>query len=357
MPIPLLFSPIQFRELEFKNRIFVSPMCQYSAENGIPDSWHLVHLGSRAVGGAALVVAEATAITPEGRISPGDLGIWNHEQVAAFKPITEFIRAQNCVPGVQLAHAGRKGSTKAPWQGSGRIEQRDGGWTPVAPSAVPFSESYPLPQELSKSAIEKLVEDFTAAARHAEQAGFQVIEIHMAHGYLGHEFLSPISNKRTDEFGGSLENRMRFPLAVAKSVRLAWPKKWPVFVRISATDWAEEGGWDLAQSVTFAQELKKLGIDLIDCSTGGTLEHAKIPVGPGYQVRFASEIRAQSKSATGAVGVIVTAEQAELILREGQADVIFMAREFLRDPYFPLHAAKALGFDAKWPVQYERAKR
>lgn len=357
MSTSLLFSPIKFRELEFKNRIFVSPMCQYSAKEGVPNNWHLVHLGSRAVGGAALVMAEATAITADGRISQGDLGIWNDHQVAAFQPITEFIRAQNCVPGIQLAHAGRKASTQIPWVGNGRVEKQAGGWTPVAPSAIAFAESYPMPSELTKNDLKGLVEDFKAATRRAEQAGFQVVEVHLAHGYLGHEFLSPISNKRTDEYGGSLENRMRFPLEAAKAVRDSWPMKWPVFVRISATDWAADGGWDSDQSISFAKELKKIGIDLVDCSTGGTLEHANVPVGPGYQVQFATAIRTQSEIPTGAVGMIVDADQAEAILREGQADVVFMARELLRDPYFPLHAAKKLGHDLKWPVQYERAKR
>jgi 2,4-dienoyl-CoA reductase-like NADH-dependent reductase (Old Yellow Enzyme family) len=352
-----LFSPFQLRELTFKNRLFVSPMCQYSATDGVPDNWHLVHLGSRAVGGAALVMAEATAVRSIGRISLGDLGIWNDEQVAAFKPITKFISENGAVPGIQLAHAGRKASTDIPWEGSGRVEPAAGGWTPEAPSAIAFSDSYPMPREIAATEIDKLVDDFAAAAKRALDAGFQVVELHAAHGYLIHEFLSPLSNQRTDEYGGPLENRMRFPLKAAAAVRAAWPETWPVFVRISATDWAPEGGWDIDQSIEFAKELKKIGIDLIDCSSGGTLEKADIPVGLGYQVEFAAKIREAAGIPTSAVGLIVSAAQAEAILAEGKADVISMAREFLRDPYFPLHAAKELGVDIAWPQQYERAKR
>jgi len=352
-----LFSPLKLRELTFKNRIFVSPMCQYSAKDGVPDNWHLVHLGSRAVGGAALVIAEATAVKDIGRISPGDLGIWNEQQVEAFKPIAKFILEQGAIPGIQLAHAGRKGSTAVPWKGTGKIEIKDGGWIPEAPSAIAFSSTYPTPREIPASEMAALVQDFVAASKRAEQAGFQVVELHMAHGYLMHEFLSPLSNTRKDEYGGSLENRMRLPLQVAAAVRAAWPAKWPVFVRLSATDWAPQGGWDLSQSVEFAKELKKIGIDFIDCSSGGTLEHPQIPVGPGYQVQFASNIREKAEIPTGAVGIIVNAAQAEVILREEMADAVLMAREFLRDPYFPLHAAKDLGTEIAWPLQYERAKR
>jgi 2,4-dienoyl-CoA reductase-like NADH-dependent reductase (Old Yellow Enzyme family) len=351
-----LFSPIRFRELNIKNRIFVSPMCQYSAVDGVPNSWHLVHLGSRAVGGAGLVMVEATGVNPKGRISPGDLGIWNDIQTEAFKPITKFILEQNSVPAIQLAHAGRKASTHVPWQGTGRVELNAGGWTPDAPSAIAFSDHYVMPHALETSEIDGIVNDFVAATKRSLEAGFQVIEIHMAHGYLLHEFLSPLSNQRKDEYGGSLENRMRLPLKVAAAMRAAWPAKWPVFVRISATDWAPSGGWDLEQSIVFAKELKKLGIDLIDCSTGGTLARADIPTGPGYQVRFASEIRKQVDIATGAVGEITTGQQAESILQNEQADVILLARELLRDPYFALHAAKELGADIEWPKQYTRAK-
>jgi 2,4-dienoyl-CoA reductase-like NADH-dependent reductase (Old Yellow Enzyme family) len=350
-----LFTPLSLRELTFKNRIFVSPMCQYSAVDGVPNNWHLVHLGGRAVGGAALVVVEATAVKDIGRISPDDLGIWNDQQMEAFKPITQFIVEQNAVPGIQLAHAGRKASTYTAWKGHGRVETKDGGWTPEAPSAIPFSASYHVPKEIPSNEIESIVNDFVLAANRAEKAGFHVVEIHMAHGYLLHEFLSPLSNQRKDEYGGSLENRMRFPLKVATAVRKAWPSKWPVFVRISVTDWATEGGWDLEQSIVLVNELKKIGIDLIDCSTGGLLEKVSIPIGPGYQVQFASRIR-QEGVATSAVGLITNAKQAEEILSKEEADAISLARAFLRDPYFPLHAAKELGVDVTWPKQYERAK-
>lgn len=335
-----LFQPIQFRELKIKNRIVVSPMCMYSAEDGVPNNWHLVHLGSRAVGGAGLVIAEATAITPEGRISDRDLGLWNDHQMKAFQPITEFIKAQNSIPGIQLAHAGRKAAVPGA----------------VAPSALTFSEQYQTPHELTKTEITALVEKFIQATERSLQAGFQVVEIHMAHGYLLHEFLSPLSNHRSDEYGGSLENRMRFPLEVARAIRSAWPQTWPVFVRISATDWVPTG-WDLAESIILSRKLKELGIDLIDCSSGGNVPDAKIPVGPNYQVPFAAAIRKESAIATGAVGIITSGLQAEKILEEDLADMIIIAREFLRDPYFPLHAAKELGVDIPWPVQYERAKR
>lgn len=336
-----LFNPFQLRELTIKNRIFVSPMCQFSAQDGFANHWHLVHLGSRAVGGAGLVMAEATAIRPTGRISARDTGIWNDEQVEAFKPIAQFIREHGAVAAIQLAHAGRKSS---------------GDWVPEAPSAIAFSNDYSEPQQLTASEIEEIRQDFVAAAKRALDAGFQVVELHMAHGYLLNQFLSPISNKRTDEYGGSFENRIRFPLQVVKAVRDFWPQEWPLFVRISATDWADEGGWDLDQSIAFAKELKKLGVDLIDCSSGGTLQNPKIPIGPGYQVPFAEAIRKQAGIATSAVGLIVSAEQAEAILQEGKADVVSLAREFLRDPYFPLHAATELGVDVPWPKQYERAK-
>lgn len=348
-----LFTPITLRELSFRNRIFVAPMCQYSAIDGVPNNWHLVHLGSRAVGGAALVIAEATAVADIGRISPADLGIWNDAQVEAFKPITTFIKEQGAVPGVQLAHAGRKASTKIPWKGSGKVES--GGWTPVAPSDIPFSATYPVPKALSTEEVETVVHDFVAAAKRAEAAGFQVVEIHMAHGYLLHEFLSPLSNQRKDEYGGSLENRMRLPLKVAKAVREVWPASWPVLVRISATDWAE-GGWDIDQSVALAKGLKAVGIDMIDCSSGGTVERPSIPLGPGYQVPFSARIRKEAGIPTSAVGLITTAAQSEAILANGEADAISMARELLRDPYFPMHAAKELGADISWPSQYLRAK-
>lgn len=350
---PKLFTPLPIRGLTFRNRIFVAPMCQYSAVDGVPNHWHLVHLGSRAVGGAALVIAEATAVTDIGRISAADLGIWNDVQVEAFKPITAFIQEQGAVAGIQLAHAGRKASTKIPWKGQGKAEE--GGWTPVAPGALPFSDSYPIPRALAHEEVEQVVDDFVAAAARSLAAGFQVVEIHMAHGYLLHQFLSPLSNQRTDEYGGTLANRMRLPIKVAKAVREFWPEKWPVFVRISATDWAD-GGWDIQQSVELAKRLKETGIDMIDCSSGGTVARPVIPLGPGYQVPFAAQIRREVGIATSAVGLITTARQAEEILNNGEADAVSMARELLRDPYFPMHAAKELGVDIAWPNQYLRAK-
>ncbi len=350
-----LFSSIKIRELQFKNRIFVSPMCQYSAADGVPNEWHLVHLGSRAVGGAGLVMTEATAVSPVGRISPADLGIWDDAQVEAFKRITDFVKSQSAVPGIQLAHAGRKASTKIPWIGEGAVAETDGGWEVIAPSPVRFSDSYPQPKEMIVADMKDVVRQWTEAARRSLVAGFQVAEIHMAHGYLLHQFLSPLSNKRIDGYGGELKNRMKFPLEVAKAVRETWPGSLPVFVRISATDWVD-GGWDLVQSIELAKELKKIGIDLIDSSTGGLVPGAKIPFAPGYQVKFADGIRKEAGIMTGAIGLITDAAQAEEILASGQADVVFMAREFLRDPYFPLHAARTLGDDPQYPNQYLRAK-
>lgn len=350
-----LFSPFTLRNVTFRNRIFLAPMCQFSAENGMPNEWHLVHLGSRAVGGAALVMAEATAVVPEGRISPYDLGLWNDEQAQAFRPIVQFIKAQGAVPAIQLAHAGRKAATDAPWKGGLPLAPTQGGWQPIGPSAIPFAAGYPTPREMTAADMEQVKDAFAAAARRARAAGFEVVEVHMAHGYLLHEFLSPLSNKRSDEYGGTLENRMRFPLQVAQAVREAWPDDLPVFVRISATDWVE-GGWDLPQSVELARRLKALEIDLIDCSTGGNVMHAEIPVGPGFQTPFATAIRQQAGIATGAVGLITEPTQAEQIVATGLADVVLLARELLRDPYWPLHAAEALGVDVPWPPQYERAK-
>jgi 2,4-dienoyl-CoA reductase-like NADH-dependent reductase (Old Yellow Enzyme family) len=355
----MLFQPLKIRDLVFKNRVFVSPMCQYSSEEGLANNWHLVHLGSRAVGGAALVMTEAAAVSPEGRISPQDLGIWNKVQAESLKPITKFVLEHGAVPAIQLAHAGRKASAPVPWKmktkHTSTLTATEGGWTPVGPSPVAFSESYSKPHEMGEADLEKVRRDFFRSAELALEAGFQVIEIHMAHGYLMHEFLSPLSNFRNDQYGGSLENRMRFPLEVAKALRDFWPKKWPVFVRISATDWSD-GGWDIEQSELLVRQLKELGIDLIDCSTGGNVPHAKIPVAPGYQVTFAESLRRGTGILTGAVGLITEPQQAEDILQQGQADVVFLARELLRDPYWPLHAAKALNQDVSWPVQYERAK-
>jgi 2,4-dienoyl-CoA reductase-like NADH-dependent reductase (Old Yellow Enzyme family) len=349
-----LFTPLQVREVTFRNRIFVSPMCQYSSEDGMPNDWHLVHLGSRAVGGAALVMVEATAVSPEGRISPRDSGIWSDAHAEAFQRITRFVKANGAVPGIQLAHAGRKASTEVPWRGDGAVKPEHGGWQPIAPSAIPFSQTYPMPREMTARDIEAVFEQFVAATCRANAAGFEVVEIHAAHGYLLHEFLSPLSNHRTDEYGGSLENRMRLLLRIARAMREEWPQRFPFFVRISATDWAE-GGWDLPQSIQLARKLKEIGIDLIDCSSGA-LVPAKIPVGPGYQVPFAEAIRKEAGIATGAVGMITDAKQAEAIVASGQADAVLLARELLRDPYWPLHAAKELHADIPWPDQYARAK-
>jgi 2,4-dienoyl-CoA reductase-like NADH-dependent reductase (Old Yellow Enzyme family) len=348
-----LFSPLRLREVEFKNRIFVSPMCQYSSQDGIPNEWHFVHLGSRAVGGASLVVVEATAVSPEGRISPADTGIWSDAHTRAFQPITAFIKSQGAVPGIQIAHAGRKASTDAPWRGGKPLDASQGGWPSFGPSPVAFGH-YPAPREMTREDIETAVAQFADAARRSLEAGFEVIEIHMAHGYLLHEFLSPLSNLRTDEFGGTLEARAHFPLQVAEAVRRIWPAYLPVFVRISATDWAE-GGWDLAQSIEFSKCLRDIGIDLIDCSSGGLVPGVTIPVGPGYQVPFATAIRKEAGIPTGAVGMITEARQAEEIISAGDADAVFLARALLRDPYWPLHAAKALDADIVWPVQYVRA--
>ena len=350
-----LFEPLTIRGVEFRNRIFVSPMCEYSSVDGMPDDWHLVHLGSRAVGGAGLVLTEATAVSAQGRISPADTGIWSAAHADAFARIAAFIRAQGAVPGVQLAHAGRKASTQIPWLGGGPLTPAEGAWQTVAPSAVPFDAGYHTPHALSVDELDGVVAEWVAATRSAEAAGFAVIELHMAHGYLLHQFLSPLSNRRDDAYGGSLENRMRFPLRVATAVREVWPAHLPLFVRISATDWAP-GGWDIDQSVQLAAQLRELGIDLIDCSTGGNVPHVKIPVGPGYQVPFAERIRREAKIATGAVGMITEPDQANEIVASGKADAVIMARQLLRDPYWPLHAARALGVDVPWPNQYLRAR-
>lgn len=349
-----LFSQFKLRDITFKNRLFVSPMCQYSAEDGVPNDWHLVHLGSRAVGGAALVIVEATGVSPEGRISHGDLGLYNETQKKAFQRITKFIKENGSVPGIQLAHAGRKASTQTPWAGGKPLQPQEGAWQTFAPSALPFDKDWHTPKAMTAEEIEKVTQDFEQATKRAVEAGFEVIELHGAHGYLLHEFVSPLSNHRTDSYGGSLENRMRFPLEVAKRVRAILPANFPLFVRISATDWAD-GGWDLEQSIVYARELKKLGVDLIDCSTGGNVAAAKIPIGPSYQVPFAEGVRKGADIPTGAVGLITEAKQAEEILTSGKADVIIMARELLRDPYFPLHAAHELGETVKWPKQYDRA--
>jgi 2,4-dienoyl-CoA reductase-like NADH-dependent reductase (Old Yellow Enzyme family) len=352
---PHLFTPLTLRSLEFRNRIFVSPMCQYSATDGFPSDWHLVHLGSRAVGGAGLVIVEATSVTPEGRISPRDLGLWLDAHIDPFARIVRFVKEQGAAPGIQLAHAGRKASTAAPWERGGGLAPDQGGWTPVAPSAIPFADGYATPHTLTANEIAGLVERFAEAADRARAAGFDVVELHAAHGYLLHEFLSPLTNRRNDEFGGSFENRIRFPLTVARKLREVWPASFPVFVRISATDWVE-GGWSLDESIEFSRRLKAIGIDLIDCSSGGLIADAKIPVGPGYQVPLAAAVRKEAGIATGAVGMVTSPEQAEQILATGQADAVLLARELLRNPYWPLVAARKLGAAIEWPKQYLRAK-
>ena len=344
-----LFTPYTIRGITFRNRIFVSPMCQYSSNDGLPNDWHLVHLGSRAVGGAALVMVEASGVSPEGRITAWDSGLWSDAHAKAFAPIVRFIEAQGSVAGIQLAHAGRKASTEVPWRGGRPIVAGQHSWQTVAPSAIPFRESDPVPHALTISEIDEIVEQFARSTDLAKDAGFRVIEIHAAHGYLLHEFLSPLSNTRDDEYG---RDRMLLTLRVAKAVRERW--ELPLFVRISATDWAE-GGWDLQQSIELCKRLRDLGVDLIDCSSGGLVPHAKIEVGPGYQVPFARAIRAEANIATSAVGLITEAKQAEEIIASGAADAVQLARAFLRDPYWPLHAAKELGVDVKWPDQYLRA--
>jgi len=351
----ILFSPLKIRGITLRNRVAVSPMCMYSAEEGVANSWHLVHLGSRAVGGAGLIMVEATGVSPEGRISPGCLGLWSEQQTESLKPIVAFMREQGAVAGIQLAHAGRKASHAVAWQGGKALTPEEGGWKTVAPSAIAFSERTPAPHALSHAEIDQVVQDFCAAAQRAINAGFQVIELHMAHGYLMHQFLSPLSNRRTDDYGGSLENRMRLPLLLIEEVRKILPSSMPLFVRISATDWAE-GGWDLEQCLIFAQEMKTRGVDLVDCSSGGLVPTQKIPVNPGYQVPFAEAVRKEAELPTGAVGLITDPVVAEEILTSGKADLIFLARELLRNPYWPLTAAKKLGVDWPWPVQYERAK-
>src|SRR5580704_12061927 len=350
-----LFDPLAIRDTTFANRVFVSPMCEYSSTDGYANDWHLVHLGSRAVGGAGLVLTEASAVLPEGRISPQDLGIWMDDHIEPLARVVRFIHEQGSVAGMQLAHAGRKASTYVPWAGHGTVPESEGGWSNVvAPSALAFADSYPMPQALSLDGIKNIVSAFVAAARRACAAGFDVIEIHAAHGYLIHEFLSPISNQRTDAYGGSFENRTRLLREIVDAVRGSWPEHAPLFVRISATDWID-GGWDIQQSVELARQLKELGADLIDCSSGGNVAHAKIPVGPGYQTQFAEQIRREAGILTGAVGMITSPVQAEHIMVTGQADAVVIAREFLREPYWPLRAARELGQTISWPVQYLRA--
>lgn len=351
-----LFSPLTIKSITLKNRIVVSPMCQYSAEDGFANDWHLVHLGSRAVGGAALVISEATAVSPEGRISPADLGIWKDEHIDFLKRITSFIDAQGSVAGIQLAHAGRKSSIQVSWKGGENLTPQNGGWKTYAPSAVAFKEGDLIPEELSKEAIQRIVLDFQLAAARALKAGFKVVELHGAHGYLIHEFLSPKSNFRKDEYGGSFENRIRFLMEIIDSVKKVWPSDLPLFVRISATDWVEDG-WNASDSVQLSKRLKTAGVDLVDCSTGGNVSNVKIALKPLYQVEFAESVKTESGILTGAVGLITTAAEANSIIEEGRADTVFLARELLRDPYFPLRAARELEQDIQWPVQYERAKK
>jgi 2,4-dienoyl-CoA reductase-like NADH-dependent reductase (Old Yellow Enzyme family) len=351
-----LFSPIQIKSLTFKNRIAISPMCQYSAIDGVANDWHLVHLGSRASGGAALIIQEATAISPEGRISPGDLGLWKDEQIVKLQAINQFIISQNAIPGIQLAHAGRKASAATPWEGHTKLDETNGGWNAVAPSAVPFQANEKTPIALDKNGIQKIISDFKTATKRALKAGYQVVEIHAAHGYLLHEFLSPLSNFRTDEYGGSFENRIRLLLKVLEAVQTEWPENLPLFVRISATDWAD-GGWNIEESVQLSKLLKEKGVDLIDVSSGGLVPHQQIPLGPNYQVPFAERIKKETGILTGAVGLITEAVQAEAILTHEQADLVLFARESLRNPNLGVDFAKELGVDVKWPKQYERAKK
>jgi 2,4-dienoyl-CoA reductase-like NADH-dependent reductase (Old Yellow Enzyme family) len=351
----VLFSPLIIKSITLKNRIVVSPMCQYSSQDGFANDWHLVHLGSRAVGGAALVMQEATAVSPEGRITYGDMGIWKDEHIEKLKTITAFIESQGAVPGIQLAHAGRKASFDIPWISNDEITEGEHSWQAVAPSALPFYEGGRSPAALSKDDIQKLIADFRAASIRALAAGYKVLEIHAAHGYLINEFLSPFTNKRTDEYGGGFTNRIHFLLKIIEAVQTVWPANLPLFVRISATEWTA-GAWDENDSVQLAAILKEKGVDVMDCSTGGNIRGVRIPLTPGYQVAFAEKIKHETGMLTGAVGLITTAIQAEEILQQGRADLIFMAREMLRDPYFALHAAKQLDEDIDWPVQYQRAK-
>jgi 2,4-dienoyl-CoA reductase-like NADH-dependent reductase (Old Yellow Enzyme family) len=352
-----LFAPLQIRDVHFRNRIGVSPMCEYSSEDGFANDWHFVHLGSRAIGGAAMVITEAAAVLPEGRISPQDLGIWSDDHIPMLTRIFRFIDEHGAVPGMQLAHAGRKASTAVPWKGGKPLSESEQGWRPIfAPSAVAFSESSPVPEMLDEAGIARVVEAFAAAARRALEAGARVIEIHSAHGYLLHEFLSPMSNFRKDGYGGPFDNRTRLLREVVEAVRQVWPATLPLFVRISCTDWTA-GGWTIEDSVQLSSQLKPLGVDLIDCSSAAILPGIQIPVGPGFQTPFAERIRVESGILTGAVGMITEPVQADHIVRTGQADVVFLARELLRDPYWPLRAADQLRQEGPWPVQYLRAKR
>jgi 2,4-dienoyl-CoA reductase-like NADH-dependent reductase (Old Yellow Enzyme family) len=352
--MPHLFDPLVIRGLTLRNRIVVSPMCQYSSNEGFVNDWHFVHLASRAVGGAGLVFTEATAVTPEGRISPDDLGIWHDVHAAPFERIARFVKGEGAAFGMQLAHAGRKASTRRPWDGRGAVDPSEGGWQPIGPSDVPFSEEYPVPRAMTHEDIAAVVDAFARAAYRARTVGFDVVEIHAAHGYLIHEYLSPLSNTRTDDYGGSFENRIRLCLDVVRAVRQVWPEDRPLFVRISAADWVD-GGWDIHQSIELARRLTGMGVDLIDCSSGGNVWQAQIPAEPGYQVPFAEKIRKAANIMTGAVGLITEPVEADAIIRGEEADVVLLARELLRDPYWPLRAARVLGHEVTWPAQYLRA--
>ncbi|NRS87831.1 2,4-dienoyl-CoA reductase-like NADH-dependent reductase (Old Yellow Enzyme family) [Flavobacterium sp. 7E] len=351
-----LFTPIKIKDITFKNRIAIAPMCQYSATDGFATNWHLVHLGSRAIGGAALIIQEATAVAPEGRISPGDLGIWSDAHIEKFSEINAFIESQNSVPGIQLAHAGRKASVSTPWEGNKKLDATQGGWETVAPSTIGYHDNEPAPVALNKKGIEKVVTDFKLATKRAVEAGYKVMEVHAAHGYLLHQFLSPLSNVRTDEYGGNFENRIRLTLEVVAAVQTEWPENLPLFVRISATDWAE-GGWNAEESVKLSRILKEKGVDLMDVSSGALVSYQKIPVAPNYQVPFAEQIKKETGILTGAVGLITEAHQAEEIVSSGKADLVLFARESLRDPNLALTFAHDLDAEITWPKQYERAKK
>lgn len=353
MTVPL-FTPITFRNLAIRNRIGVSPMCQYSSKDGFANDWHLVHLGSRAIGGAGIVVMEATGVTPEGRITPDCHGIWKDEHVEMLKRVTAFVKGHGAAAAIQLAHAGRKASTSAPWNGGKYLAEGQGGWAPIAPSAIPFKSDYGMPREMTRDNIRRMVDSFVAAARRSVKAGFDIIEIHGAHGYLLHEFISPLSNHRTDEYGGSEENRFRLILETARAIRAEVPKEIVVGARLSCVDWAE-GGLTINDTVRLSALLKKEGVDFIDCSSGALTADAKIPAGPNYQVPFAKEIREKAGLPTAAVGFITEPQQANDIIVKGEADMVFLARAMLRDPYWPVHAAQALGgADLDVPAQYLR---
>jgi 2,4-dienoyl-CoA reductase-like NADH-dependent reductase (Old Yellow Enzyme family) len=352
-----LFSPLTIKDISFKNRIAVSPMCQYSATDGFANDWHLVHLGSRAVGGAALIIQEATAVSPKGRISYGDLGIWKDEHIEKLKQIVSFVHGHGAIMGIQLAHAGRKASCEVPWLGGKQIQAGDKSWQTVAPSVIAFHQTDTLPVALSITDIKKLIDDFKAATIRAITTGYKVLEIHAAHGYLIHQFLSPLSNIRTDEYGGGFGNRIRLLLQIIEAVQVVWPSNLPLFVRISATDWSDDdNSWDITESIKLAAVLKAKGVDLIDTSSGGIVPHVKIPVGPGYQLPFSEQIKKETGIFTGAVGMITEAKQAETILQNDQADMIMIAREMLRNPYLPLVWVRELDESFEWPSQYLRAK-